>query len=568
MNWKLKEKIEIDKFAYSALHPIILEILCKRGLSTPDKIESFLRPDYDRDIFDPFLFKEMPKVIERLKIAKEKKEYVAIFGDYDADGVTSSSILKEALDSLGIKNKVYIPDKKLEGYGMNPKAVRELVDEKINLILTVDCGISNRNEIDIANENNIDVIVIDHHHIPANIPKALAIINPWMENSGYPFQELAGVGVTFKVVQAIYKSFMPGKEEKTKWMLDLVAIGTVADCVPLVSENRTIVKYGLLVLSKTRRVGLQEIFKVARIQIDENNFPDTHKISFQIAPRINAAGRMDHANSAFKLINESDIVSARALALELESNNQQRQKATQKVVDEVKTLAQNSFKDKKFIFAVGDHFPIGIVGLAAGKIAENFNKPTAILFKGNDVSQGSFRSIPHVNIIECIEKCSKYLVKFGGHSQAAGISIENENLEIFYEKLNEIIEKELEGKDITPEIEIDAEIKASELDFELAQQIQKLEPFGIENREPIFLMNNMIIQEIKVVGNGEKHLKFFLRSKDGSPKIFEAIGFNFNSDFSHLKVGDEINIIFNLEIDSWNGNQKIQLRLIDLKQSL
>ena len=566
MNWKLKEKTEVENSG-SSLHPTVLEILFKRGIDTPEKIESFLHPDYDRDIYDPFLFKEMKKAIERIQKAKEENEYVAIFGDYDADGVTSASILKEALENLGIKTKVYIPDKKLEGYGMNKKAVEKLANEKVSLIITVDCGISNFAEVEIANENGIDVIIADHHHVPVKIPKAFAIINPWMEDSGYPFAQLAGVGVAFKVVQAIYKTLLPKEFEKTKWMLDLVAIGTVADCVPLIDENRTIVKYGLLVLSKTKRIGLQEIFKVARIQVDENNFPDTHKISFQIAPRINAAGRMEHANSAFQLINEKDIISARTLALELEDNNQKRQKTTQKVVEEVKVLAQNSFKDKKFIFAVGEHFPIGIVGLAAGKIAESFNKPTAILFKGEEISQGSFRSIPHVNIIECIEKCAKHLVKFGGHSQAAGISIKNENLDIFYEELNSLVEKELDGKDITPEIEIDAEINAQDLDFQLAEQIQKLEPFGMNNRQPIFLMKNMVIQEIKIVGNGEKHLKFFLRSKDGSPKIFEAIGFNFNADFNHLKINDEINIIFNIEIDSWNGNKKIQLKLIDLKSS-
>jgi single-stranded-DNA-specific exonuclease len=566
MNWKLKEKTEVGNLTYS-LHPTILEILFNRGFDSPEKIETFLRPDYESAIHDPFLFEEMEKVVERIQRAKEKKEYVAIFGDYDADGVTSSSILKEALEQLGIKTKVYIPDKKLEGYGMNDMAIHKLAKEKINLIITVDCGISNHAEVETANELGINVIIVDHHHVPKKIPKAFAIINPWFPNSGYPFRELAGVGVAFKVVQAIFKKLLPKDEEKTKWMLDLVAIGTVADCVPLLGENRVIAKYGLIVLSKTKRVGLREIFKVARIQIDENNFPDTHKISFQIAPRINAAGRMNHANTAFNLLNEKDIVKARNLALELEDNNQKRQKATQKIVEEVRVLANNMFKDKKFIFAVGEHFPIGVVGLAAGKISDEFNKPTAILFKGEEISQGSFRSIPQVNIIEAIEKCSKHLLKFGGHSQAAGVTVKNKNLDAFFQELGKNIEKELKGKDIAPEIEIDAEITAKDLDFELAEQIQKLEPFGIENREPIFLMKNMVIQEIKIVGNGEKHLKFFLRSKDGSPKIFEAIGFNFNADFSHLKINDGIDIVFSIEIDSWNGNKKIQLRLIDLKNS-
>ena len=565
-NWKIKEGSDYKNPENLSVHPLILKILSQKGIGTDEGINNFLNPDYERDTHDPFLFLEMEKAVKRIKQAREKKEKVAIFGDYDADGVTSTAIIKETLDEIGISSFIYIPDKKIEGYGMNTGAVNDFRQKEVKLIITVDCGISNAKEIEEAESCGINVIIIDHHHIPKQLPRACAIINPQMKNSGYPSKILAGVGVTFKVVQAIYETFLPEKKEQLKWLLDIVAIGTVADCVPLLGENRVLVKYGLIVLSKTRRIGLREIFSVARLLIDENNIPNTYNISFQIAPRINSAGRMDHANTAYNLVREKSQVKARELALELESNNQQRQKVTEKVVEEVKILAENSFKDKKLIFAVGEHFPIGVVGLVAGKVSEIFMKPAAVLQKGEKESQGSFRSIPQVNIIEAIEKCSEYLIKFGGHAQAAGIKIANENLEKFYEKLNSIIEKELEGKDISPEIEIDAEINLDKIDFQLIEGLQKMEPFGEGNRQPVFLSRNLTVNEATLVGNGEKHLKLFLRSENNSPKIYEAIGFNFAGQFRNIKPGDKIDAVFNVEEDEWNGSKKIQLKLIDMKK--
>ncbi len=545
--------------------PIILNLLFQRGIDTEEKINYFMSPDYDRDVYDPFLFSQTKIVIERIRKARDDKELVVIFGDYDADGVTSTAILKETLDNLGIKSHVHIPDKKKDGYSMNPKAVEEFKEIGAKLIITVDCGITNKKEIKKASRYGIDTIVIDHHHVPADIPDAHAIINPKMENSGYPEVGLAGVGVTFKVVQAIYEKFMPDKKEQLKWMLDLVAIGTVADCAPLLGENRIFVKYGLVVLSKTRKIGLQEIFNVARLKIDENNVPDTHNISFQIAPRINAAGRMGHANTAYNLIMEKNQDQARKLASELESNNQNRQKITEATVKIVKIMAEKDFKDKKFIFAVGEDFPIGIVGLVAGKIADAFNKPAAVIQKKEKVSEGSFRSIPQLNIIETIEECSDLLVKFGGHNQAAGIKIENKNLDKFYKKLDSAISSKLKDKDLTPEIEINAEIKIEDVNFNLIENLEKLEPFGEGNKKPVFLIKGLVVENINIVGSNAKHLKLFLRSQDSSPKVFEAIGFNMAREHEKIKKGDKIDAVFNLEKDEWNNSKKIQMKLIDIR---
>ncbi len=565
--WKVR-KTSKKLPSFKGLSDLSLQLLKQRKIQSSQEIESFLFPHYERDLNDPFLFSEMKKSVKRIEKAILEKEKVLIFSDYDADGVTSAAVLKTALDDLGLTSQVYIPDKSKEGYGMNWLAVEKFLKKGFKLIITVDCGISNYEVVKKINQFGADVIITDHHHIPEKIPQALAIINPQLEKqrkNAYPFYDLAGVGVAFKLVQAIYQRLLPEKEEQLKWLLDLVAIGTVADCVPLIGENRVLTKYGLLVLSKTKRAGLKELFQVGKIKIDEDNFPDANKISFQIAPRINAAGRMEHAQGAFNLIFSQNRVEARELALELEAQNSHRQKATRQIVTEIKKIAENSFKDKSFIFVAESHYPIGIVGLVAGQVADYFRKPTAVLHKKEKISVGSFRSIPAINIIEIIEKLDYLLERFGGHSQAAGIRIKNENLEKFYEKMNNLIEEELEGKDVTPRLDIDLELDFAEISFVLAQEIQKMEPFGEGNPEPVFLTKNLFIQDLRWLGNGEKHLKLFL-SDEKRQYQWEAIGFNLLDQFSELKIGDKIDLVYNLQVNNWNGNQNLQLKIVDLRK--
>lgn len=563
--WSEKKQIEIPSDFSLKLHPLVTQLLLSRGLTTEKELKQFIAPNYEMDSPDPFLFHDMEKVIERIKLARDNKEHVVVFGDYDADGITSSAIIKETLDLLEIESFVYIPNKKTEGYSINSTAIEMFKEKNVSLVITVDCGITSIVEVARARELGIDVIITDHHHVPELLPQAFAIINPHQENCGYPFADLAGVGVAFKVVQAIFKKLLPENVPMSKWMLDLVAIGTIADCVPLVGENRLFVKYGLVVLSKTRRTGLHELFAVGRIIIDENAVVDTKKVSFYIAPRINAAGRIDHANLAYNLVVEKDVAKAREFALELEASNTQRQKVTEKVVDEVKILAENMFKDKKFIFAVGEHFPIGVVGLVAGKIVSRFNKPTAIFQKSEGESKGSFRSIPQINIIETIGECKELLVRHGGHSQAAGVTVKNENLEKFYEKMNMLISQKLEGIDLAEEIVVDGELASEDVDFDLVDDLEKLKPFGEKNTEPIFKMQNLVVKEKRIIGTGNKHIKLFLMPLNGSPKIFEAISFNGYDKFEHVLAGNHVDILCNVQKDEWNGNEKIQLTLIDLK---
>ncbi|PJA86801.1 MAG: single-stranded-DNA-specific exonuclease RecJ [Candidatus Moranbacteria bacterium CG_4_9_14_3_um_filter_42_9] len=545
---------------------VILQLLKNRGIVSEKEIDGFFSFDYENDIHDPFLFADMNKAVSRIIEAQEKKEKIAVFGDYDADGVTATALMAQTLEALGFSGvHIYIPDRQIEGYGMNYDAVDFLAKKGVKLVITVDCGITGIEEVARAKKAGMDVIITDHHHVPNRLPEALAIINPHLENSAYPFCDLSGVGTAFKLADALYRKIKPKEKEQLKWLLDLVAIGTIADCVPLLGENRILTKYGLIVLSKTKRIGFLEMFKVGRIAIDENNLPDTQKVAFQISPRINAAGRMDHASISFNLIMEKEQTRARELALEVEDTNQSRQKITGEIVRGVRALAENSFKDKKLIFAANIHWRVGILGLIAGKIADEFRKPTAIFQKQDTEFVGSLRSIPQVNIIEALEKCSELLVKFGGHAQAAGVRVAHDKMEKFYEKLDGIIERELSGKDISPEIEIDMEIKLQDISWDMIADIKKMEPFGEGNSEPVFLAKDAVVEGIKIVGNGNKHIKLTLRANSGGPKIFEAIGFGMGEKFSSLKPGDVIQMVFNLQEDEWNGSKKMQMKIIDLK---
>lgn len=563
--WELREKSKKNFSGLEKQSPQILELLASRGISSQKEIEDFFSFDYA--VSDNLLgIAGMIEAVERITKALENKERVAIFGDYDADGVTATVLLFETLENLGFTNLTYyIPDRQLEGYGMNDAAIEFLARDGVKLIITVDSGVTNVSEVEKAKALGIDVIITDHHHALEILPKPVAIINPHLENSGFDFSDLAGVGVAFKLAQALYQKIAPEKIEQLKWMLDLVAIGTVADCVNLLGENRMLTKYGLVVLSKTRRIGLLEMFKVGRIEISENNIPDTQKIAFQIAPRINAAGRMDHASVAYKLIIEKEQVAARILALEVESKNQERQKLTAEIVKEIEEIATRDFSDKKFVFVKNEHWPVGILGLVAGKVVDKFQKPTIVFQIQEKEYVGSLRSIPEINIVECLEKCADLLSKFGGHSQAAGVRILPENVSQFCSKMTKLIEDELLGKEIVSTLSIDLELKVEDINWEFMQDLKKMEPFGMGNKDPVFILRQMRISDVRMVGNGSKHLKLALKSIDGNPKIFDAIGFKLGEEFPNLKKDDLIDIVFNLAEDSWNGSKKIQLKLIDLK---
>jgi single-stranded-DNA-specific exonuclease len=562
MKWTLRSAQKIpEQFGKFRLNPITAQLLLARNIKSSQEIEKFFAGKYE-DLLSPLDLSGVKETVERIDLAREKKEKIVIFGDYDADGLTSSTLLKEALQEIGFMPDVYIPDRNKEGYGLN-KAAIDFIKKNHDpaLIITVDCGMSNWEEIKYAQKIGIEVIVTDHHSIPKKLPDGCLMINPKLPGQKYAFSDLAGVGVAFKLTQALFEEFLPKKIDQLKWFLDIVAIGTIADCVPLVEENRIFAKFGLIVLQRTRRTGILEIIQSARLLIGEKNPPTAENVAFQIGPRLNASGRMDHADLTLNLLLEKDPVKARVLALEVESKNTERQKVSLQVYKEVKkTLEEN--KNYKLIVRSGEYWPLGIVGVVAGRICDEYQCPVFLLKKGKDLLEGSGRSTGSFNIIAAVSELDQYVEKYGGHKQAMGVKIKPKNLPIFERKLLELIEKEYDEEKWGKKLMIDAEIKPEEIDWDLFSEIKKFEPFGEGNREPIFLAKNLIIREIKLVGNGQKHLKFSFRV--GKSKILEGIFWKSGERFSNFQSGDEVSAVFILRSNEWNGSRKLELNIIDI----
>jgi single-stranded-DNA-specific exonuclease len=575
MQWKIKIAPEKMTRTDTRLHPVVEALLEERGYLTPEDQDIFLMPDYARDIHDPFLFLAMEAVVTRFGQAKERGELVGIFGDFDADGVTSSVIMREGLDMLGIKNVVYLPDKLTEGHGLNTKAVDSLVASGASLIVTLDCGMMNHVAIDYANSLGGEVIVIDHHHVPEVLPSAYAIVNPKLPNETYPFRELCGAGTTFKVVQAMVSRFAPEEVEQLKWLLDVVATGTVADVMPLIGENRTLVKYGLIVLSKTRRKGFQKMISVGRIPIDQDNVPTAETIAFQIAPRINAASRMAHAQLAHDLLMAGDDAEAETLAAELQKWNTARQKQSQKITDEIKLRVESEMGNMSAIVAAAPHYPYGIVGLIAGRLANAYQKPSVIITEEGEFSRGSLRSVPGFSVILALESCADLLEKYGGHEQAAGLTVRTERLAEFTKRFQQTVTswREENEQQISEDSQGERELELA-IDFEVTpgyitdnpyRELSKMAPFGEGNREPVFLMRGVEVADLRAIGTDAKHLKMKLILGE-SKKLIDCIGFGLGQWTEKIAPGDKIDLVFTLDENIWNGRTNLQLKVIDLKK--
>lgn len=563
-----KWKVKIDAVTSGTktkYHPITLALLHDRGFVDETSIERFFRPDYDRDLHDPFLFASMRKVVDRMKIALAAGERIGIFGDYDADGVTSSVLLRTALERLGFPVTVYIPHKEKEGHGVHQNALDAFQRAGVTVMFTVDCGMTNIAEVAEANRLGMDVIIIDHHHVPAIFPDAFAIINPKVKDCGYPFQELCGAGTTFKVIQALYQELAPGEIDQLKWLLDLAAVGTVADVMPLIGENRTLVTYGLVVLSKTKNMGLQEMYAVGKLKIDEWNKPDARMIGFQIGPRINAASRMDHGRIAHDLLASTDQAEANVLANRLEQLNNERRKLSERISSLVRAEAQEQ-KDRQSVIAVHPEYTIGVVGLVAGTIAREIGKPVVVLRQYEEHSTGSLRSVPGLNIIEVVERCGDLLEKFGGHAQAAGLTVRNENLSAFRERFDTLVRELLPQQVTEPEQHIDIRIEPAHLTMDFLSDILSFAPFGQGNPEPVFLIENLRIKSVRFVGAGNKHLKIVFRPDGERGKSIDGIAFSLGERFPDLKEGDRVSVVFQLSENTWNGTTLLQLKVIDMKR--
>lgn len=552
--WKIKQTDNLKLPNLPQYPALILKLLALRGFTDEEKIRDFLDPDYNK-LHDPFLFADMQKAVSRIRQAVAAAELITIYADYDADAITAASVVYLALQKLGAKIDYYIPDRFTEGYGVNLEAVKKISEAGAKLIITVDCGTNSIEEAELCQTLGIDLIITDHHEVtgpPAGgLPQAFALINPKNPKDGYPFPYLTGVGVAYKLVQALD---MKGWE---KWLLDLVAIGTVADCQSLSGENRILVSFGLKVLKKSRWPGVAALIKAVGVDLRSL---DTYTLGFLLAPRINAAGRLTHASAAFKLLTANDPHEAVTLAKELNELNIRRQMLTDQVLSEARAQVELAVEKKVFVLHSED-WPKGIVGLVAGKLAEEFSRPVLVMEKGEIFATGSARSVADFDLVAALNFAKNYLQKFGGHTQAAGFTLVVEHIEAFHQKLLEYAES-INFMIVPPSLELDAVLQPSDISWENYELLQQFAPFGIGNRKPRFAGFGLKVLDLRTVGNASKHLKSCLAFGEHT---LDAIAFNQGFIANTLKIGDTVDAAFELNANEWNGNKSLQLKILDIK---
>ncbi len=552
----------IDQLSARGYSPLTAQLLYNRGLITPESIEYYFKADYLR-LADPFLIKDMDRAVARITAALRKGERLAIYGDFDADGVTACSLLVQFFRSLGADVIPRIPHRVDEGYGLNPSALRRLAEQAVKVVITVDCGISNVDEVRLAGELGMDVIITDHHRPPEQLPAAYATLNVRQPGDEYPYKGLAGVGVAFHLVRALTQSGLkPANALRPRDLLDLVALGTVADVAPLTGENRVLVAAGLKALNQTRRPGIVALIEAAGLTPGQL---DTSSIGFGLAPRINAAGRIDDAIIAYDLLLTDDLEKARALAQELTGKNRERQQKLAVVLEEARRQVYDEqlHLKHKLIVLSGAEWPAGIVGLVAGRLAEEFNRPVLVLERGPETCRGSARSTPLFNIIEAITDCHDLLLRYGGHKQAAGFSLNTANLAEFTHRLQTLADNRLQSAELVPQLEIDLALSLESL-AEARRACLELEPFGSENTAPVFITYDLHIREIKPVGADGAHLRLKLFDPAGG-RLVQAIAFRAGPRIAELSHARRLDVVYVLEENEWQGNRSLQLRVLDMK---
>jgi single-stranded-DNA-specific exonuclease len=535
-------------------------VLLARGYKKADH-ELFLNPDYETGLNSPMLLKNMKQAVVRIMQARDKKQNVVIYGDYDIDGITASAVLWDFFGQIGIDATNYIPDRFSEGYGINKSALKQLKDAGADLVITVDCGVNSAAEADYAKEICLDLIITDHHEPIGATPKALAVINPKLPGQKYPFTELAGVGVAYALVRAIiqlHPNLVPKGSEK--WLLDLVALGTICDVVPLVNENRILAKYGLLVAQKSRRQGFRALAKVSGTDLSKVTETD---FGFRFGPRLNAAGRIDHAKVGLATITAGTEVEAITAAQKLQLLNTERQDITAEIFTAANAQAKKHRQD--CILVLSDpSWSHGTVGIVASKISEKWHKPTILLQEMDGVSKGSARSVGKFSIIDAIESASEYLTKFGGHRFAAGLTLPTDNIALFRQAINQYGMKNLEVTDLLKTHTIDMLLNGADITLASQQQISTLAPFGNEHPQPLFA-SKLTIHSLRPIGKDMTHLKLELKALDNT--ILPAIAFSKANAWKDLEVGSEYEFAYYLQQNEWQGNTNLQLELVDVRKT-
>lgn len=570
--WQMYPAAPDAFLASSHEHPILLQVLYNRGVRTSEAATKFL-DGADAVQENPYILRDMPQAVQRIVRAIEQREIICVYGDFDADGVTSTVLMVDALKAAGARVGAYIPDRVDEGYGLNVTAMEHIAGKGASLLVTVDCGIRSIEEVAAANRLGLDVIVTDHHSVGRELPPALAVVNPRRSDCPSPFERLAGVGVAYRLAQAVLRAVaqQPGNgldsDAAAEWeeaLLDLVAVGTVADLMPLIDENRSLVRRGLAQLQRAQRVGFYALMEASSLQPGS---VDSSAISFRLAPRINAAGRLQHADLAYDLLHSQEYAHAYDLAMRLERLNQQRRSltASAQVVAEEQVAAQMEDNPPIYI-ASSTQFQPGIVGLVAGQLTDRFYRPAVVIQEGEEESRGSARSIDEFDITDALDEVASLLVRHGGHSRAAGFTVRTEQLPALKEALQEIARDQLsQHTDLRPTLWIDCELPLDDVNWALQKQLARLEPTGEANDAPLFLCHNCRVREARAVGQG-KHLKLTIDRDPGS-SVLDAIAFHQGKWRDALGQGSRIDLAFHLEINEWQSRQQLQLNVQDLRIS-
>ncbi|MBN1540568.1 single-stranded-DNA-specific exonuclease RecJ [candidate division KSB1 bacterium] len=539
--------------------PIMAGILFSRGVRDYEAAHRFFRPSLDQ-LYDPFLMRDMDKAVERLRRAVLSDEHILIYGDYDVDGITSVSFLYMILKEIGATVSYYIPDRQVEGYGLSEKGIKEFVEKGVNLIITVDCGVTGHEEIELAKSVGIDIIVSDHHEPGPTLPNAVAVIDPKRADCSYPFKELAGVGVSYKLAQGLLLR-MDIDSSILEHYLEFVAIGTAADIVPLVDENRIFVRVGMQKLNSTENVGLRALLTVASLLGREIS---TGHIVFIVAPRINAVGRLGDAERAVKLLTTDDEQEARAIANVLETENRHRKDIDEGTFREALSFAEALFdaQQTRSLTLAKEGWHPGVIGIVASRVAEKFYRPTVLISVEEGVGKGSARSIDGFDLFQAIKSCEDLLVAYGGHKYAAGLTIEAKNIPEFRQRFEQIARERLVPDMLVPKLTIDAEIDLDQIDERFLKLLKMFAPFGPKNTRPVFFS-----KQLSVVGTptivGSNHLKF--RVGQGR-QSFDVIGFNMGEHLQRLIARpDSLDLVYVIEENEYMGRRYIQLRAKDLR---
>jgi single-stranded-DNA-specific exonuclease len=547
---------EAARTALATYPPIIAQLLSNRGYTEPVLAEHFLSGELNQPD-DPQLLSGLSETVDRLQRAIRAGERIAVYGDYDTDGVTATALLVQVLTALGADVIPYIPEREAEGYGLNDDALRIVKERGAKVVITVDCGIRSVNEAETARSLGLDLIITDHHTPHTDLPRAFALIDPKQPGDGYPDKGLAGVGLAYKVAQGLIRPMTPKPPINGADVLDLVALGTVADLAPLTGENRTLVRRGLGLLNRPRREGVKSLMSVARLK--PGNI-DATAIGFMLGPRLNAAGRLESALAAYELLSTADVFRATQLATQLEGQNRERQVLTRDTQARARELALAAKPDAHLLFAADPDFKSGIVGLAAARLTEEFYRPAVVATRSPDFTRGSARSIREFHITAAFDQCQPLLVRHGGHAAAAGFTARTENVEALAEALRAIADRELAGVDLRPSLSIDAEVPLSELTGDLERQLRRFQPCGYGNPTPLLASRNVKVVNSRTVGTEARHLKLTLT--DGRVTL-DAIAFQLGE--WQGRMPGRVDIAYHLELNEWGGEQRLQLNVRDLR---